>query len=96
MKVYNFNDINYEIIEEDREAFDEETVREKMTDFFRVYDYIIGDWSYGKLRLKGFCDENNKYFNKINDIKTKDQYLEDFCAYGCKYFILKRLDNKKS
>lgn len=95
MKLYTFNNLNYELIENERDAFVEEVVTEKMTDYFNVYDYVVGDWSYGKLRLKGFCRENNKYLNSINDIKTKDQYLKDFCAYGCKYFVLKKVDNGK-
>ena len=67
-----------------------EELESKFTDYFYDYDYIVGDYAYSKLRLKGFYDSNNKKSNKINDIKNLDKYLENNCAYGCKYFVLKK------
>ena len=51
---------------------------------------ILVEW----LRLKGFNDKSNKNFNKINDFSKLDEYLEKNCAYGCKYFVLKKLVEK--
>ena len=62
-------------------------------DYFHYFDYILGDWSYGKLRLKGFCDKSNPKFNKINDYATKESYITNDCAYNCKYFVLKKVKN---
>ena len=83
----------YEIIEDNGDCFDKEEFTEKYTDYFYDYDYILGDYAYNKLRLKGFCEKNNKRFNKINDIKNKDNYLSKECAYKCKYFLLKIVKN---
>ena len=66
-----------------------EELKNKYTDYFIDYDYILGDYAYNKLRLKGFCDKINKKFNNINDINTKDEYLKDLCAYQCNYFLIK-------
>ena len=85
------NDIKYEIIEDNKGALDVEVLKEKLTDFFFSYDYIVGDWAYGKLRLKGFNDKTNKNYNKINSYDNVKTYIEEYCAYGCKYFILKRI-----
>lgn len=85
----------YNLIENYKDGFDLETVKEKYTDYFNDYDYIIGDWSYGKLRLKGFCTKLNKMCNKINDIKFKDNYIKDLCSYECKYFVLEKVKEKK-
>ena len=63
------------------------------TEYFYDYDYLLGDYAYNKLRLKGFCDKSNKKFNKINDYKGKDRYLKEQCAYKCKYFVLKKVKN---
>ena len=60
MKKYKINEKEYELIENYKDGFDLESVNEKMTDFFDLYDYIVGDWAYGKLRLKGFCNKKNK------------------------------------
>ena len=93
MKYVIINDIKYELIENFKEGYDQAEVSEKLTDYFENYDYVVGDWSYGKLRLKGFCKEGNKIYKKINDIKTKDDYIKNSCAYGCKYFVLEKIEN---
>ena len=63
-------------------------------EYFNDFDYIVGDWAYGKLRLKGFNDKKNKNFKPINDYQNVDSYIKDCCAYGCKYFILKKIEKK--
>ncbi len=96
MKKYTINNFIYQLIEDYDNGFDYNVVLEKMTDYFNDFDYIIGDWSYGKLRLKGFCDKDNKLYKSINDIKSKDKYIREMCAYNSKYFVLKKeKDNKK-
>ena len=81
---------NYEIIKEEKGGFEIEAFKEKYTDFFDDYDYIVGDWAYGKLRLKGFNAKTNPKYNKINAEENIDSYIAEYCAYGCKYFILKK------
>ena len=34
--------------------------------------------------------KNNPRFNKINDIKIKDIYLKELCAFNCNYFLIKK------
>ena len=91
MKTYKYNEKTYEIMKDYKNGFEDEQVKEKLTDYFDEYDYILGDWSYGKLRLKGFCTKLNKICNKINDIKNVDEYIKKHCAYECRYFILKKI-----
>ena len=93
MKQYLINNNNYEIVKNYKEGFDYEEVKNKCseTDYFDAYDYICGDWSYGKLRLKGFCDKGNKLFKDINDISKVDEYIKNLCSYECKYFIIKKI-----
>ncbi len=86
------NDKKYELIKNEKEGFDKALALEKITDYFDDFDYIIGDWAYGKLRLKGFCDSNNKIFKSYNDYKKIDNYIKERCAVGCKYFILKKIE----
>lgn len=81
----------YKLKEDYRECFVKEEFLEKVTDYFKEYDYIVGDYSYGKLRLKGFNNKNNKFYNKINDFRNLEKYIKENCAYGCKYFVLERV-----
>lgn len=91
MKVIVLEKNNYEVIENIDNCLDLELLKSLYTEYFFDYDYILGDYAYNKLRLKGFCDKNNKKFNKINDINNKEKYLKEQCAYKCKYFILKKI-----
>ena len=91
MKKYTFNNIDYKLERNEKEAFEFEAVEEKFTDFFESYDYVLGDWAYGKLRLKGFYESKNKNVKKYNDIKDMEAYLENNCAYNCKWFLLKKI-----
>jgi len=92
MKKYTINEKEYELIKDYRDGFDLSEVTNKLTEYFDDYDYVLGDWAYGKLRLKGFCDKDNKIFKDINDYEMIDDYIKDNCAYNCKYFILKKID----
>lgn len=81
----------YRVLEDKRECFQKEEFIEKVTDYFMEYDYIVGDYAYGKLRLKGFNKKNNKNFNKINNFNNLEKYIKENCAYGCKYFVLEKI-----
>ena len=89
------NGIKYNIIEDYKDGFYIDAVKEKYTEYFEPYDFLIGVWSYGKLRLKGFCTKLNKMCNTINDIKFKDDYIKNLCSYECKYFVLEKIKDKK-
>ncbi len=91
MKKILLENQEYELIENYKDAFNESDIKEKYTDYFNDFDYILGDYSYNKLRLKGFCDKNNSRYNKINDYKEKSNYLKNLCAYECRYFVLKKV-----
>ncbi len=85
-------DQEYKLIKDNGECFDLEIVKEKITDYFKDYDYIVGDIAYSKLRLKGFTKKDNKMNNEINDFDRLDKYILENCAYGCKYFILEKIN----
>ena len=80
----------YELIKNYRDAFDEENFICKCTDYFKDYDYIVGDIAYGKLRLKGFYHQDNKKVKKINNFLNVEDNLKNNCATDCRHFIVKR------
>ncbi len=88
------NEQEFDLIK-DKDGFDQTEVESKLTDYFDPYDYIVGDWSYGKLRLKGFCKKTNKLYKKINDYDNLDNYISNNCAFGCRYFVLERVNGDK-
>lgn len=90
MKLYKFNDIEYTFLKGDESIFNYDSIKELVTDYFKDFDYIFVDESYNKLRLKGFYDKENKKVKDLNNIKNLDKYIADYCAYGCKWFLLQK------
>ena len=82
---------SYEIIKNDRDCFNFSEFKEKVTDYFFEFDYIFGDYAYDKLRLKGYYDSKNEKVKEINDIKFIDDYIKNYCVYGARYFLLKKI-----
>ena len=93
MKKVKLNNLEYEIVENVNNCFNHDEVQEKLVDidYFNEFDYIFGDFSYDKVRLKGFNDSNSKNVNKINDIKMLDDYKKNYCSYGANTFLLKKI-----
>jgi len=81
---------DYEIIIDYREAFKEEAFQERYSEILNKYDYILGDWGYGQLRLKGFFDDKNQKATYDTKVSTLQDYLYEYCNFGCAYFILKK------
>ncbi|MBE6157379.1 MAG: DUF1027 domain-containing protein [Firmicutes bacterium] len=93
MKKVKLNNLEYEIVENVNNCFNHDEVQERLVDvdYFNDFDYIFGDFSYDKVRLKGFNDSNSKKVNKINDIKMLDDYKKNYCSYGASTFLLKKI-----
>lgn len=91
MKKVVLNEMEYEIVKDEHNVFSIEEMMEKCTDYFIPFDYILGDYAYDKLRLKGFYDSKNPQTSMINDINYLEDYVENYCAYGAKYFLLKKV-----
>ncbi|OLO28562.1 hypothetical protein BTR23_17660 [Alkalihalophilus pseudofirmus] len=89
--------VSFEVIEDVRNAWNEEEFMGRYSDVLNKYDYIVGDWGYSQLRLRGFFEDNNKKSNYDNKISTLSEYLYEYCNFGCPYFVLKRVkEGRKS
>ena len=87
--------MQYEIAEEFRDGFDEEALNDALAKFTVKYDFIFGDWGYGQLRLKGFFEDRNSKSTYETKISTVQDYLYEYCNFGCAYFILKKIGKVK-
>ncbi len=81
----------YKVIKDYGNTINMSNLEEIVTDYYDNFDYIVGDWAYGKLRLKGFYNKTNKYVKEHNNIDNVNDYIENKCAYGCKHFILEKI-----
>ncbi|MDR4889427.1 YutD family protein [Fredinandcohnia sp. QZ13] len=90
----SINNSTYELVDELKDGFNEEAFRARYSDILAKYDYIVGDWGYEQLRLKGFFDDKNQKASFDTKISTLSEYLYEYCNFGCAYFVLKKVKNK--
>lgn len=79
-----------------RNGFDIEKLKERFSQILTKYDYIVGDWGYDQLRLHGFYASNSKKGFPSQSINHLQDYLLEYCNFGCAYFILHNLDVAKT
>lgn len=94
-ETFRFQDVEYKIIENHRDAFDIEMMEERFTDYLFKYDYIVGDIAYEKLRLRGFYDDSRKSVPVDMKISNLEDYLIEYCNFGCQYFVFERIEKKE-
>lgn len=85
------NNHPYKIIENYRDGFDKEKLAERYSEVLKKYDYIVADWGYEQLRLKGFYNRNYSRSKIDQRIDYVEDYLLEYCNFGCSYFILENL-----
>jgi len=86
----------YKIIKDYGNTVNDSNLNELVTDYYDNFDYIVGDWAYGKLRLKGFYNKKSKFVKEFNNIENVEDYINNNCAYGCKHFILEKVNIEKN
>lgn len=83
----------YKLVANYREGFDASKFGERYTDILAKYDYIVGDWGYEQLRLKGFfLHEESQIFSGPKKINMLEDYLYEYCNFGCAYFVVECVD----
>lgn len=90
--MFEIENLKFELVESRGDAFDKAATTERWNEVLNRYDFIVGDWGYDSLRLKGFFADKNPKSSYDNKISTVNEYLDEYCNFGCRYFILKRVD----
>ncbi|WP_068603287.1 YutD family protein [Paenibacillus swuensis] len=81
----------YEIIQEYKNGWNAEAFRERYSEVLERYDYIMGDWGYSQLRLRGFFREENPKATRESSVACLQDYLNEYCNFGCAYFVLEKI-----
>ncbi|MGT2964732.1 YutD family protein [Streptococcus acidominimus] len=79
--------IELDLLEDYRDAFDQTAFGQRFSALMLKFDYIVGDWGNEQLRLKGFYREDRTVKSDLK-IGRLDDYLTEFCNFGCAYFVL--------
>ncbi|WP_019804346.1 YutD family protein [Streptococcus mutans] len=89
------DDIDLLLLENVKNAFDVTVFTQRFSDILLKYDYIVGDWGNEQLRLKGFYKEEMQGETKTPYIGYLDDYLKEYCNFGCAYFVLENPNPKE-
>ncbi|MFD0961182.1 YutD family protein [Paenibacillus chungangensis] len=81
---------SYELVHENRDGWNAEAFRNRYSEVLEKYDYIIGDWGYNQLRLKGFFQDGNGKATKDSTFSYASDYINEYCNFGCAYFVLEK------
>lgn len=97
MNTIQVQGLEYELVQDVREGWDSQAFEERYSEVLNKYDYIVGDWGYEKLRLRGFYDDYNRKAKSSIDarISTLDEYIYEYCNFGCAFFVLKKVSLKE-
>lgn len=89
------NNKKYNVIKDYGDTINSINLEDIVTEYFDNFDYIVGDWAYNKVRLKGFYNSKSDKVKEFNNIDNVDEYINNNCAYGCKYFILEKVNHNE-
>ncbi|WP_438446411.1 YutD-like domain-containing protein [Gorillibacterium sp. sgz5001074] len=93
--MYHIGGNSYQLVKDHKNAWNFEVFRERYSEVLDRYDYIVGDWGYNQLRLRGFFKEANNKGSKDASISHLHDYLNEYCNFGCAYFIVEKQPAKK-
>lgn len=79
---------SYELVQDHKNGWNPEAFRDRYSDVLERYDYVIGDWGYNQLRLKGFFRDNHPKATSGSTISGLVDYINEYCNFGCAYFVL--------
>ncbi|HIW33725.1 MAG TPA: YutD family protein [Candidatus Paenibacillus intestinavium] len=81
---------SYELIIVNRNGWNVEAFRNRYSEVLERYDYIVGDWGYNQLRLKGFFKDGHPKATKDSTFSYATDYINEYCNFGCAYFVLEK------
>lgn len=79
--------IEFDLLLNHKEAFDQTVFGQRFSQIMLKFDYIVGDWGNEQLRLKGFYKDDKAVASNLK-ISRLDDYLLEYCNFGCAYFVL--------
>lgn len=86
----------YEVLVDHKNGWKPEAFRERYSEVLERYDYIVGDWGYNQLRLRGFFRDRHPKATKETAISSAEDYINEYCNFGCAYFIIEKVNGKQS
>ena len=87
--------LTFELVENQNDAFDATVFGQRFSEVLTKFDYIVGDWSNEQLRLRGFY-KDVRPVTDAEKISRLEDYLLEYCSYGCAYFVLENAEPRRA
>ena len=81
----------YEVMINHKNGWNPEVFRSRYSEILERYDYIVGDWGYNQLRLKGMYRDGQPKVAKESQFSFTTDYITEHCNFGCAYFVLRKV-----
>lgn len=85
----------YEVMINHKNGWNAEAFRGRYSEILERYDYIVGDWGYNQLRLKGMYHDGQSKIAKESQFSFTTDYITEHCNFGCAYFVLRKVKDMK-
>ncbi|MBJ7688020.1 YutD family protein [Weissella sp. GP1] len=86
------NERSYRLVEDYREAYNQQKMAARFSDFLEKYDFLVGDIAADQLRLRGFYKDGTAGIARSNQISALQDYLYEEVNFGAPYFVLENLE----
>ncbi len=88
---FTVNGHNYQVVVNSQNGFQFTAFSLRFHPALSQYDYIVGDWGYSQLRLRGFYEDDRDetsgpFISSLND------YLLEDVNFGAAYFVVHNLE----
>lgn len=87
--------IDFVLVENVKDAFETVAFNQRFSEILTKFDYIVGDWSNEQLRLRGFYKDNQEVLDDVKISRLED-YLLEYCSFGCAYFVLENQNPRRA
>lgn len=85
----------YEVMINHKNGWNAEAFRGRYSEILERYDYIVGDWGYNQLRLKGMYRDGHPKVAKESQVSFTTDYITEHCNFGCAYFVLRKVKDMR-
>ncbi|WP_283678659.1 YutD-like domain-containing protein [Lentilactobacillus sp. Marseille-Q4993] len=87
------NEHKYTIDNKYLKSFNFDDFVKRFNPAFSQFDYLVGDYSYDQLRLKGFFESNKENVNGPY-VEEISEYVVEIVNFGAPYYVLHNLEAK--
>lgn len=85
------NERPYRLVKNYREAYNQQKMAARFSDFLEKYDFIVGDIAADQLRLQGFYKDGTKGIARSQQISALQDFLYEEANFGAPFFVLENL-----